>query len=497
MLASQRRAALTHAQQEKLRVENRRKENLREDFLKNLKDDALIKANMTSEDRVSDKRFIRRLQKEEQERSMEEAILKAEQNRIQREDQLSQEERLAKQLELVKLEKVRDEKMRQQIRDNSLELRELEAKLKAGYMNRERAAQIAEKEAIKIQGMQRDAEISTHMKTEHARAEKAEHEREMEKWQEGVRYQQELERQLEEKEHKKQEAYEEFLKEKLLIDEIVRKIYEEDRREQEMRLEKQLATQRFIEEFKYKREEWKRLERERLEEENRRILQFADLQQARENERMAKQQQQEDAKALVQQRLADEITQEQTAKGKREQILQDLYLEEQEEAERRKERAEQERLLRQRIELQETHAKQMEFKEMRKRAEQMEEEEFRKQMLAKFAEDDRIEQMNAQKRRMKQLEHKRAVEALLADRRRQFESDKQREIDELRDEEQMQAMRRQIIEEERQRLLKEHATKLLGYLPKGVLTSDRDLALFDESFQDAYRNRASNDFYEE
>ena len=132
MLASQRRAALTHAQQEKLRVENRRKENLREDFLKNLKDDALIKANMTSEDRVSDKRFIRRLQKEEQERSMEEAILKAEQNRIQREDQLSQEERLAKQLELVKLEKVRDEKMRQQIRDNSLELRELEAKLKAG-----------------------------------------------------------------------------------------------------------------------------------------------------------------------------------------------------------------------------------------------------------------------------------------------------------------------------------------------------------------------------
>ena len=43
-------------------------------------------------------------------------------------------------------------------------------------------------------------------------------------------------------------------------------------------------------------------------------------------------------------------------------------------------------------------------------------------MLAKFAEDDRIEQMNAQKRRMKQLEHKRAVEQLLADRRAQVSS---------------------------------------------------------------------------
>ena len=41
-------------------------------------------------------------------------------------------------------------------------------------------------------------------------------------------------------------------------------------------------------------------------------------------------------------------------------------------------------------------------------------------MLAKFAEDDRIEQMNAQKRRMKQLEHQRSVEKLLQDRRAQF-----------------------------------------------------------------------------
>lgn len=44
--------------------------------------------------------------------------------------------------------------------------------------------------------------------------------------------------------------------------------------------------------------------------------------------------------------------------------------------------------------------------------------------MAKFAEDDRIEQMNGQKRRMKQIEHKRAVDALLEDRRRQMVVDK-------------------------------------------------------------------------
>lgn len=36
-------------------------------------------------------------------------------------------------------------------------------------------------------------------------------------------------------------------------------------------------------------------------------------------------------------------------------------------------------------------------------AEREEEEAFRQRMMAKFAEDDRIEQMNAQRRRMKQL----------------------------------------------------------------------------------------------
>lgn len=44
--------------------------------------------------------------------------------------------------------------------------------------------------------------------------------------------------------------------------------------------------------------------------------------------------------------------------------------------------------------------------------------------MAKFAEDDRIEQMNAQKRRMKQIEHKRAVDVLLEERRRQMNIDK-------------------------------------------------------------------------
>lgn len=68
------------------------------------------------------------------------------------------------------------------------------------------------------------------MEEEYKRALEVEREKDVKRWEESVRYQQQLENQLLEKERRKQEAYEEFLKEKLMIDEIVRKIYEEDQR---------------------------------------------------------------------------------------------------------------------------------------------------------------------------------------------------------------------------------------------------------------------------
>lgn len=66
------------------------------------------------------------------------------------------------------------------------------------------------------------------MMEEQERAMKEENAAEERRSQVKAQYYLDLEKQLEEQERKKQEAYEELLKEKLMIDEIVRKIYEED-----------------------------------------------------------------------------------------------------------------------------------------------------------------------------------------------------------------------------------------------------------------------------
>lgn len=67
-------------------------------------------------------------------------------------------------------------------------------------------------------------------------------------------------------------------------------------RELQLRLEKVVATQRYIEDFKKQQAEWRHLEREKVEAENRRIIEFAHYQQRKEEDRMAKVREREQAK---------------------------------------------------------------------------------------------------------------------------------------------------------------------------------------------------------
>ena len=98
-------------------------------------------------------------------------------------------------------------------------------------------------------------------------------------------------------------------------------------------------------------------------------------------------------------------------------------------------------------------------------------------MMEKFAEDDRIEQMNAQRRRMKMAEHRRETERLLEEKREMYNRLKLAEVEATRLKEQEEHRRASIIEEERRRLLQMYAKKYKDFLPKGVLLSDSDLAL--------------------
>ncbi|ERL94884.1 hypothetical protein D910_12157 [Dendroctonus ponderosae] len=171
-------------------------------------------------------------------------------------------------------------------------------------------------------------------------------------------------------------------------------------------------------------------------------------------------------------------------KKEREDILQELMVEEQKEALERRHREEIEKQIRQRIEVRESLTEQLKEKEDRCRQEAIEDGKYKQQLLDKLAEDEKLEQMSAQKKRMKMLQLRRDIEQMMIDRRQQRAEEMQRLI-RLKEQEDQQmknrsvgglnkcirifAFRNKIIEEERIRLLKTHVKNLVGYLPKGLL----------------------------
>ncbi|CAH2273864.1 meiosis-specific nuclear structural 1 [Pelobates cultripes] len=327
------------------------------------------------------------------EKELKPKITTAEEKKL-KEQKLEQEQRAAWELAKINHKKLQDEKTKQRIQADCHLIDELKEKLK------ERAAHVAEKEHLKHEITNKYSEIAQKMKEENKRASAKELLKETRSYPGKLLYQYELQRQLEEKELKKQDVYEEFLREKLLVDEIVRKIYEEDLMERQQKLQKMNATKRYIEEFKEQQITWRKMESEKMEEENHKILAFA----------MANVRDRNSKKAL-QEMLANHIQREQQQREKLEKMYEELYVEEQ------------------------------------------------------------------------------AVEA----RQRDIEQ----ELQDMHEEERREALRRAIVEEERQKLLKQHAATLFGYLPLGIFKYDSSLDTYDEELCKTFQERRAAMFPEQ
>merc|ERR1711920_958000 len=155
----------------------------------------------------------------------------------------------------------------------------------------------------------------------------------------------------------------------------------------------------------------------------------------------------------------------------------DLHTEELEAESRRREELQVRKKLEDKEEMKNAYVFQMKMKEDKAAAARVEEEKIRVQLLKKFAEDDRIEQMNEQKRRLKVEAHKQEAQRLIEVRREAY--DQQRDNERMADEamRQEEGKRQVVIEAERRRLIAEHASELRDFLPKSTLESKEDYEL--------------------
>ena len=162
------------------------------------------------------------------------------------------------------------------------------------------------------------------------------------------------------------------------------------------------------------------------------------------------------------------------------------------EEEQYKEQLEMEENIKRRLRLREANELAAMYRNEREAKERDLDEKYRQMMLDKFAEDDKIEQMNAQRRRMKREEHKRAAQQMLEERRIQRETEKLSRVEEIKQKENDEMEKRNIIEEERLRMLKQNVDKLVGHIPKGIL-SEADIDRLGGRLKTIYKQGNSLD----
>jgi len=416
---------------------------------------------------------------------IEKKALAAELERANEEKEKEEEE-----CEKQRRERVKDEKLRQKLRRESIELREVAGMLDVAYVNKVRLGQIAEHEANK-KAQAAQAEIDRARIIEDSEAEnRASQEARLAKTEGAHKLKCELESQLIEKEKNRQVAYEQFLEEKKLIDDLVNKIKMEDQQRREQEYKRIQEHRQFIGNKEIENDELKKEQQRQHEEEERKNREFEE--EIRQRQARVKKKRDDKVSNLLkcQAELSEKLSALRTDSSEYDNMIMKLALAEQEEKEKQKEHDLAEKLIRMRRELRQGHADQMREKRDRALEDQENENKLRDKMMRKFAEDDRLELMNAQKRRMRQLQHKREIEHLLEERRQKLRKEREEAKQEVLLEREEAQQRAKMIEEERVKMIEKVSRDLLGYMPKGIIRTYDDLEPLGDAYKEAYRPKS-------
>lgn len=395
-----------------------------------------------------------------------------------RERERVQEEALALELERVK----RDEESRRReiarICSEDPGLRELQSKLQMAYIVKERGEQLKEKEVLVIQNKAMEAALHAAAEAAAATAAEEQRKREEEEKKRGDERRRTLEAQLEEKQLKIfLESEQEAARERGMVEAILAKIAQEDEAEARAKAKARDEVVRTIEEFKAQRERAVEAARQAEREEQRRIAEYLSHQGKREE--AVKAAKAEDA-ALREAQYRAIVAEQEALRKKQEEEEALRWLLVEEEAERRRieeERARKEKESRSKKEMMEANEHQKVLREKIVAEERIKEEKLIAQFLAKCIEDDRKQELARKAREEARLRYLAEVNAQREHKTALYEAQKLEEMRLLEEARRRDDFKRRIIEEARRKLLEEHATKLRGFLPRGVITSNADIEL--------------------
>lgn len=409
---------------------------------------------------------------ERQERLAGERFLKAEQEKENQKQITEFQERVATQLATKKAHEARQEALRRRVVDGSDELRVLKEKLHAAQVNKVWAKQLLEKQERDASEMQKEAVMAAQLEDLRIQSEQKD-EREMQQKALRMKALQKDNQELLARKNQSDEAMRQFEHDKRLVEEVMAKVQDEDRRELALREERKKSAMEMLMQHREEQDRRRREDELRQAQEEEDIEAYARQKRAWE-ERLAREKSEQDASRW---RLQQEMLRQQNQRHREaqevERLREDLWREEKEEEDRRKELLKARKILEDKQEMLQAYQEHLEREEIRRKREIAQEQEERQQLMARYEEDNRLNQLSDQKRRIKMQEYRRAVDHQMEERRQLYEAERQKERDELARMKAEEAEQARIVEEERQSLLRMFAQDA-RHFPKGALVKAAD-----------------------
>lgn len=385
-----------------------------------------------------------------------------------------QDEQMAAALHDLKVQKQAEEGNARRICEESEELKELKEKLRAAKISKVRATQLEERKLLEKQRHTQDRQMDELMETkrqEDIAADAAKAERQ---FFENLQRRGHLRNQIAERQVAKREAYEAFLREKAMVDEIVRGIEEEDRYKMQANIEKQKYLQENIRQFLREREQWREEEKKRAQEELRKIQEYNAAVQLRFEEAQIRKKAEMDGQVAVLAKITRELEAKRLEEEEYQNLLDELYHEEAEQKQIERLRSDKAKRDKMNQDIKEANEDARRLKQKLREEQDEEDRKFREHMMEKFAADKRLEQMNDERRRREMRNYRQEVERLVQIRRDEYDAAVRADAEFEREKAEQEKYRLAVVERERQRLLRDHAEDLQEFLPKGVLQTTKD-----------------------
>lgn len=456
---------------------NRRDEARNGDLRKMLVQHNILAGHGRSEKHVEELRRKRLEASERKDMFMDYTYVKGAQDQERRLLVADAEDRMADELARRSAAQERQEQDRRRICDGSEELRVLKQRLHGAKVNKERAQQLLEIEIRKEKQRRLDHKVAEHIENERLASIELDHKIELDKMRQRERVKQINQHQICTKEAQREEAMQEYVKEKQQVQDLVDKIQAEDDAEQVAKEQHRRESREMLRRFMIEQAERQEAMEQAEIDENNKIENFARAKAEREEQVARDKAEAEKEKERIQLGIIERTAAKNKAAEELEYLRNELNHEEHEHKAREIEKKKAQKRLDDRDDMKKAYAMQMAEAKKKQAWEKAEEDKLRDQLLEKFAEDDRIEQMNQQKRRLRVEVHKREAKRLVDQHREMFEKARNDERAEEHRKRAEEANRQVVIEEERKKLLKEHGLPLRDFLPKGTLQTSDDFDL--------------------